>query len=180
MKSQKKAMELDPFERPFGWRLPTSARANTKLRSRKRVCDLKLARRMLHLHWVLWEAYRRKGAEKEAAQELEKLLLLARHGRVSAATIRHDFEKGGYKAVLLGQLSYLRSISDKQYVSPLDEPSNMQQLGRREETLALLEEGYRHHAPRAALDPEDPAYDFLHGDERYRSIIRRIGLPPAY
>jgi hypothetical protein len=26
----------------------------------------------------------------------------------------------------------------------------------------------------------DPAYDFLHSDERYRSIIKRVGLPPAY
>jgi hypothetical protein len=26
----------------------------------------------------------------------------------------------------------------------------------------------------------DPAYDFLHSDERYRSIIRKIGLPPAW
>jgi hypothetical protein len=26
----------------------------------------------------------------------------------------------------------------------------------------------------------DPAFDFLHTDERYRSIIRRVGLPPAW
>jgi hypothetical protein len=27
---------------------------------------------------------------------------------------------------------------------------------------------------------DDPAFDFLHSDERYRSIIQRIGLSPAY
>jgi hypothetical protein len=26
----------------------------------------------------------------------------------------------------------------------------------------------------------DPAFDFLHTDQRYRSLIQRIGLPPAY
>jgi hypothetical protein len=26
----------------------------------------------------------------------------------------------------------------------------------------------------------DPAYDFLHNDQRYRSLITKIGLPQAW
>ena len=98
------------------------------------------------MHWALWEAYRRKGMQKEAILEWEKVWQLAgRNDR--AATIRHDFEEGGYKGVLLGQVRHLKQQSATRYVSPVDLALQYAQLGRREETLALLEEGYRQHSP---------------------------------
>jgi len=179
IEAEKKAMELDPFERPF-------AMAFTYFLARQYDAAINEARLRLEtrpddiiLHWALWEAYRRKGAEKEAAQELEKLLLLQGWTN-SAAAIHRQFERGGYKAVVLGQVEYYKKLSEKQYVSPLQRAMYNAQLGRREETLALLEEGYQQHDPELLWIQNDPAYDFLHGDERYRSIIRRIGLPPAY
>lgn len=179
IEAEKKAMELDPFERPF-------AMAFTYFLARQYDAAINEARLRLEtrpddiiLHWALWEAYRRKGAEKEAAQELEKLLLLQGWTN-SAAAIHRQFERGGYKAVVLGQVDYYKKLSEKQYVSPLQRAMYNAQLGRREETLALLEEGYQQHDPELLWIQNDPAYDFLHGDERYRSIIRRIGLPPAY
>ena len=179
IEAEKKAMELDPFERPF-------AMAFTYFLARQYDAAINEARLRLEtrpddiiLHWALWEAYRRKGAEKEAAQELEKLLLLQGWTN-SAAAMHRQFERGGYKAVVLGQVDYYKKLSEKQYVSPLQRAMYNAQLGRREETLALLEEGYQQHDPELLWIQNDPAYDFLHGDERYRSIIRRIGLPPAY
>jgi TolB-like protein/DNA-binding winged helix-turn-helix (wHTH) protein len=179
IQEEKKAMDLDPFERTFGlaltynWARQYDAAINeARLRLETRPDDIAL-------HWMIWEAYRRKGAEKEAAQELEKLLLLQGWTN-SAAAIHRQFEHGGYKAVVLGQVDYYKKLSEKQYVSPLQRAMYSAQLGRREETLALLEEGYQQHDPELLWIQNDPAYDFLHGDERYRSIIRRIGLPPAY
>ena len=46
------------------------------------------------------------------------------------------------------------------------------QLADRKHALAHLEEGYRQHAPHLLRIQNDPAYDFLHTDERYRAIIR--------
>jgi TolB-like protein/DNA-binding winged helix-turn-helix (wHTH) protein/Flp pilus assembly protein TadD len=179
IEAEKKAMELDPFERPF-------AMAFTYFLARQYDASINEARLRLEtrpddisLHWALWEAYRRKGAEKEAAQELEKMLLLQGWTN-SAAAIHRQFERGGYKAVVFGQVDYYKKLSEKQYVSPLQRAMYNAQLGRREETLALLEEGYQQHDPELLWIQNDPAYDFLHGDERYRSIIRRIGLPPVY
>jgi len=179
IEAEKKAMELDPFERPF-------AMAFTYFLARQYDAAINEARLRLEtrpddiiLHWALWEAYRRKGAEKEAAQELEKSVLLQGWTN-SAAAIHRQFERGGYKAVVVGQVDYYKKLSEKQYVSPLQRATFNAQLGRREETLALLEEGYQQHDPELLWIQNDPAYDFLHGDERYRSIIRRIGLPPAF
>ncbi len=46
------------------------------------------------------------------------------------------------------------------------------QLADRKHTLAHIEEGYSQHPPQLLRIQNDPAYDFLHTDERYRAIIR--------
>jgi TolB-like protein/DNA-binding winged helix-turn-helix (wHTH) protein len=179
---QKKAMELDPFARPF-------AMALTYIDVRQYDAAIKDARMRLetnpqevNLHWMLTTAYRRKGALKEAAEEWEKSMLLGGDtgNSISAATIKHAYEKGGYRAVLLQQLSYLKQKSATQYVSPIDIALQYAQLGDKEKTLSLLEDGYRERSPLLVWIQTDPAYDFLHGEERYRSIVQRVGLPPAY
>jgi TolB-like protein/DNA-binding winged helix-turn-helix (wHTH) protein len=178
---QKKAMELDPFSRPF-------AMALTYVDVRQFDAAIKDARMRLEtnpqeasLHWVLCEAYRRTGALKEAAEEWEKVMqLLGDNGNgISAATIQRAYAKGGYRAVLLEQLNYLKQKSTTQYVSPLDIALQYAQLGDKEKTLSFLEDGYRERSPLLVWIQTDPAYDFLHGDERYRSIIERVGLPSA-
>jgi Tetratricopeptide repeat len=178
IQEEKKAMDLDPFERTFGlaltynWARQYDAAINeARLRLETRPDDIAL-------HWMLWESYRRKGAEQEAAQELEKLLLV-QGMTTSAAAVQHKFESGGYKAVVLGQLDYYKKLSEKQYVSRLELAKYEAQLGRREETLAFLEEGYEQHDPELLWIQNDPAYDFLRSDPRYQSILKRIGLPSA-
>jgi hypothetical protein len=98
----------------------------------------------------------------------------------SAESVRRAFEQGGYKAVVRWEISDNERKSAKQYVSPINLALLHAQLGQRESALALLEEGYRQHSPHLLDIQNDPAYDFLHSDERYRSIIRKIGLPPAW
>jgi TolB-like protein/DNA-binding winged helix-turn-helix (wHTH) protein len=179
IEEEKKAMDLDPYERTFGlaltynWARQYDAAINeARLRLETRPEDITL-------HWTVWEAYRRKGAEKEAAQELEKVCLVQGWTNAAAA-VHRQFERGGYKAVVLWQLDHYKKLSEKQYVSPLQRAMYAAQLGRLEETLALLEEGFQQHDPELLWIQNDPAYDFLHGDERYRSLIKRIGLPPTY
>jgi TolB-like protein/DNA-binding winged helix-turn-helix (wHTH) protein len=182
IESEKKAMELDPFQRPFAMGLAyfTVRQYDAAINDVRQ--RLETQPDEAGLHWILCESYRRKGELKEAAQEWEKIMLLmGDEGEgISAATIRRAFEKGGYKAVLFQNVSYLKHKSATQYVSPVDLALQYAQLGQREETLSFLEEGYRQHSPLLLWIQCDPAYDFLHGEERYRSIIKGIGLPPAY
>ena len=58
--------------------------------------------------------------------------------------------------------------------------SDFGELHRKEETLHYLEEAYNERSPNLAWVQHSPEFDFLHTDERYRSLIQRIGLPPAY
>ena len=176
---EKKAMELDPFERPYGMaHIYNEARqydaalndAHQRLESRPEDVSL---------HWMLCDIYRRKGDLKQAAQEWETSERLEGHND-TAATIHGLFEKGGYKALLLWQINNLKQQSKKQYVSPVDLALQYAQLGQKEQTLSLLEAAYREHSPLLLWIQDDPAYDFLHSDERYRAIIKATGLPPKY
>jgi tetratricopeptide (TPR) repeat protein len=131
------------------------------------------------LFFVLSEAYRRKGMLKEAVETQERYLLLSGN-KAAAEGMQHAFEQGGYKAVLHWQISAMERDSATKYVSPVLLANLYAQLGQREKTLALLEEGFQQHSPQVLFIQNDPAFDFLHTDERYRSLIQRIGLPPSY
>ena len=176
---ENKALELDPFERPYGL-------AHTYNEARQYDAALNDAHQRLEsrpedvsLHWMLCDIYRRKGDLKQAAQEWETSERLEGHND-TAATIHGLFEKGGYKALLLWRISHFKQQASKGYVSPIEFAREYAQLGQKEQTLSFLEAAYREHSPVLLWIQDDPAYDFLHSDERYRSIIRGIGLPPKY
>ena len=54
------------------------------------------------------------------------------------------------------------------------------QLRHKEETLHYLEESFRERSPWLVHVQHDPDFDFLHDEPRYRAIVVKMGLPPAY
>jgi hypothetical protein len=128
---------------------------------------------------VLAAAYRCKGMYAQAAKSWEDGLI-AEGKQADAESIRRTFGRGGYRAVLFWNLAGMKKQALKHHVSPVDIALQYAQLGMREETLSQLEQGYRQHSPGMLYIQDDPAYDFVHSDERYRAIIKGMGLPPAY
>ena len=176
---EKRSLEIDPFSRPYGL-----ARAYIYMRQYDDAINDLRARadvqpRDSGIELGLREAYRYKGMEKEAAQHEEKAYLLWGIPK-SAEAIRHAFERGGDKAVLEWELSEHRDEARKKYVSPFDFATDYAHLGRKEETLQALEDAYRERSPWLVFLQKEPAFDFLHSDERYRALVKKIGLPPAY
>jgi tetratricopeptide (TPR) repeat protein len=177
--AQKTASDLSPFERPF-------ALALTYLEVRQYDAAIKEAHLRLesnpgdpYLHWVLFASYLHKGMLKEAVQEKEEAFMTSGLKDMAEQT-RLAYQRGGYKALIFSEIEDLKKDAAKGYVSPMKLAVLQAQLGHRDETLALLEEAFRQHAADMLWVQTDPAYDFLHSDERYRSIVKRIGLPPAY
>jgi predicted Zn-dependent protease len=176
---QKRATELDPFGRPWGM-------ARALIRQHQFDAAIEDLQMRLHanpndgaLYESLVQAYGCKGMEKEAAQALQKQQLV--DGREAfAAAMTHAFEHGGYKAILELQLNDLKAQAAKKYVPPLQFAFIYARLGRKEETLQFLEQAYRTHSPHLTFLQHEPEFDFLHSDERYRAIVRQVGLPPAY
>jgi tetratricopeptide (TPR) repeat protein len=176
---QKKAMELAPFERPWGMAHAYAETRQYDAAINDTLQRLATAPGDLSLHWMLCDTYRRNGDLKQAAHEWEKATLLS-GDKDTAAIIHQTYQKGGYSALLLWRINDLKQQALKKYASPVDFALQYAQLGQKEKTLSNLEAGLREHSPMLLWIQDDPAYDFLHSDERYRAIIKATGLPPLY
>jgi hypothetical protein len=130
------------------------------------------------IYFHVANAYRGKGMDKEWADAWEKYLRLSGDAP-SAAAFQRAYRLGGRKAALHWQLDQLQRKARSAYVSPVDLAPIHAQLGDREQTLSLLEQGVREHSPLLLWIHFDPAYDFLNSYERYRSIIQRTAIATA-
>jgi TolB-like protein/DNA-binding winged helix-turn-helix (wHTH) protein len=130
-------------------------------------------------HQTLSYVYRCQGKYKESVEEMAKVYSLSGWD-AGAAGIRNAFDKGGYKGAVQWQLDDLKQQAARHYVSPANFAVLTAQLGQREQTLALLEDALRQHSPQLLLMQTEPAFDFLHSEERYHAVIRGVGMPPAY
>lgn len=177
---QKKASELDPFARPW-------ALAYIYMLARQYDAAIMEGRQRQEafphdatLLWILATSYRCKGMHAEAARYWEESLMVSGEP-AAAASVRRSMQQGGYRAAVRWNIADLKKRSLTHYVSPVDMAVNYAQLGRREEALSELEEAYRQRSPELLQDvQDDPAFDFLHSDARYRALIKEVGMPPAW
>jgi TolB-like protein/DNA-binding winged helix-turn-helix (wHTH) protein/Tfp pilus assembly protein PilF len=175
----KKAMELDPFSRPYalaglyaGARQFDAALEEIRLR-------LEANPNNLDLLGLEADTLRRMGRYKEAVDVWARWQILIGDPQ-SAVTLRRAWDRGGAHGFVRWQLDQRLLQSKSGYVSPVELASYYAQLGDKERTIALLEEGYRQHALDILWIQGDPAYDFLHSDRRFRSIVQRTGVVAAF
>jgi TolB-like protein/DNA-binding winged helix-turn-helix (wHTH) protein len=171
----KKAMEIDPFSRPY---------ALASLYEYTRQFDATLAEIRLRLEanpnnpdliGLEMEIQRRMGNYKEAVDIWAKWHILMGDPK-SAVDLRRAYNRGGARGFVRWQLGRRLIQAKSHYVSPVELASYYAQLGDKERTLALLEEGYRQRATDTLWIQGDPAYDFLDSDPRFRSIVQKTAV----
>ena len=131
------------------------------------------------MHQFLTLAYRFKGMAKESQQEFEKKLELD-HNPERAAAARRIYSKGGSKAIAQWEASVAKARAREGYISPFDIALTVAGTHDKEETLKYLEAAYREHTPFLITIQNEPVLDFLHNDSRYRALVTKLGLQPAY
>jgi TolB-like protein/DNA-binding winged helix-turn-helix (wHTH) protein len=130
--------------------------------------------------FFLAESYHWKDRDKEAVEMLARQLSAEGDLALSAA-VRRALETGGYAAVVRCQLAAVEKRARTGRVSTFALADLHGRLREHDETLALLEQGVNERDPLLLLRTQsDPAFDFLHADPRYRSLIQKMGLPPSY
>ncbi len=175
---EKKGMEIDPFSRPYalagfyvGARQFDAALKEIQLRLEANPTNLDLLGQEA-------DVWRRMGKYKEAVDAWARLDILTGDSQ-AAVDLRRAWDRGGVRGEVRWQLGRRLLQSKSSYVSPVELASYYAQLGDKDRTIALLEEGYRQHATDTLWIQQDPAYDFLQTDSRFRSIVQRVELAPA-
>ncbi len=179
LQEEKRSVELDPFARSWGLgrcyiqlRQFDAAISEFRMQSAARPGDSSA-------HEGLALAYRLKGMAKESQQELEKRFEL-QHNQEGLAAARRAYAQGGSKAVAQWIATAVEAIAHEEYVSPWDIAQNVAYTRDKDKTLKYLEAAYREHSPGLIGIQNEPVFDFLHDDPRYRTLVTKLGLPPSY
>lgn len=175
---ERKAMEIDPFQRPWGM-------VYAYLMSRNFDAAISEAEQRLATHpdagiwFVVSYAYDAKHMDKEAEHGREEFLTIT--NQTAAAESQHRvFARGGRDAVIRWKIDALQAKARKQYVSPYLLASYYARLGDRQRALDYLDESLRQHGPQLLDLQNDAAFDSLHPDPHYRAIVQKVGLPPRW
>jgi TolB-like protein/lipoprotein NlpI len=177
LQEQKQATEIDPFAQP--WHL---GRAYLYLRQYDAAINELSARAAVQkedgIEFILSDAYRFEGMNKEAAQHLE-LAFLAEDDQHSAEAVRRGFDQGGYRAVAEWLLRRDQDKARKEYVSPFALALDYARLERKDDTLHFLDGAFQERNPAMAFLQKYPDFDFLHSDPRYQTLEKKMGFPPG-
>ena len=124
--------------------------------------------------WFLALAQEGRGQLTESVAALEKAAGLSK-GRHYQALLARAYALTGQEARARQILDCLMAASRENYVSPLDIAVVQAGLGEVDATFEWLEEAYRQQVFRI-IEITTPMFEGLREDERWESLVRRIGL----
>jgi TolB-like protein/DNA-binding winged helix-turn-helix (wHTH) protein len=175
----RRSTELDPFEHI--WELGVFytnirqydvALKELSMQRLARPGDPDIVINLSKLYWL-------KGMYKESQSEYERWLDL-QHDPATKAAAHQAWVTGGEPAVERWGVNNIKALARKQYFQAEFVATIIAFTGDKDETLKYLELSYRNHDPDLIFIQNEPLFDFLHADPRYRALVAKIGLPPAY
>jgi tetratricopeptide (TPR) repeat protein len=130
-------------------------------------------------HRALGRAYMHTGRYDLAAAEFAKT-----HGPSpgSFGDMGQLLALSGRRAEALAELDRLLKLSTQRYVSAVDIAAVYASLGDTDNSLAWLDRALQQRASTLGFLEQNPAFDALHGNTQFASILDRVGLrkrPPA-
>jgi TolB-like protein/DNA-binding winged helix-turn-helix (wHTH) protein len=177
IQEEKRFVELDPLVFPWALGLAylnlgqiDNAIAELRVRTQVQPNDF-------FSHYALAEAYWLKRMWPDFAQQVEKEIALTESPE-KAAEIHQAYERGGYKAVSQKRLEFLEARSRKMYTSPIDFAWQYAFLNDKEQTLKSLEDSFRDRSPAMAFLQNEPLFNFVHDDPRYKALVKKMGILP--
>jgi TolB-like protein/DNA-binding winged helix-turn-helix (wHTH) protein/Tfp pilus assembly protein PilF len=128
-------------------------------------------------HLLLGEDYRGAGLHSEAVSELKKAANLSGDNPLYTAQVAVGLAGAGRYGDALRIAHELETISRKRYVSPYGMAQIYAASNKKEDTFKWLQAGYEDHAVWMGYLAVDPIFDQYRSDERFKDLLRRVGLP---
>jgi len=128
-----------------------------------------------YAHYILGEAYIRKGAFAEAIGEIQRATTLSPNITLYKGGLGYAYAGAGQRAEARKLLSGLKELSQRRYVSSWDFALIYSGLGEKDHAFAFLEKAYQQHVVMWWI--RSPLLDPLRSDSRYADLLRRMGLP---
>ena len=128
-------------------------------------------------HLLLGEDYLGAGLHSEAVNELKKAANLSGDSPLYTAQVAVALAVEGRSGDALRIAHELEAISRKRYVSPYGLAQIYAASNKKEETFKWLQAAYEDHAVWMGYLAVDPIFDRYRSDERFKDLLRRVGLP---
>jgi TolB-like protein/DNA-binding winged helix-turn-helix (wHTH) protein/Tfp pilus assembly protein PilF len=128
-------------------------------------------------HLLLGEDYLGAGLRSEAINELKKAANLSGDSPLYTAQVAVALAVEGRSGDALRIAHELEAISRKRYVSPYGLAQIYAASNKNEDTFKWLQAAYEDHAVWMGYLAVDPIFDRYRSDERFKDLLRRIGLP---
>jgi TolB-like protein/Tfp pilus assembly protein PilF len=129
-------------------------------------------------HWVLAGAYGQKGMHEEAIRELSEAVNGTGNRALYLAMLGHAYAAAGRRDEALAVLAQLQETGKEKYVAPFTIAIIYAGLGDRDRAFEWLERAYECRSWGLLWLKVDPSLDSLRSDERFTSLLRRVGLEP--
>jgi TolB-like protein/DNA-binding winged helix-turn-helix (wHTH) protein/Flp pilus assembly protein TadD len=128
-------------------------------------------------HLLLGEDYRGAGLHSKAINELKKAASLSGDSPLYTAQVAVALAVEGRSGDALRIAHELEAISRKRYVSPYGLAQIYAASNKKEDTFKWLQAAYEDHAVWMGYLAVDPIFDRYRSDERFKDLLRRVGLP---
>jgi serine/threonine-protein kinase len=115
---------------------------------------------------------------REAVANYQRAVDLSRGMGLMRAMLAHAYAASGQGDEAQKILDDLIAGSQKGAIPAFDVAVVYTGMGRKDEALEWLEKAYRERSYRLVYAGVDPLFDPLRSDERFKDLLRRIGLPP--
>jgi TolB-like protein/DNA-binding winged helix-turn-helix (wHTH) protein/Tfp pilus assembly protein PilF len=128
-------------------------------------------------HLLLGDDYRGAGLHSEAVNELKKAASLSGDSPLYTAQVAVALAVEGRSGDALRIAHELEAISTKRYVSPYGLAQIYAASNKKEDAFKWLQAAYEDHAVWMGYLAVDPIFDRYRSDERFKDLLRSVGLP---
>jgi len=128
-------------------------------------------------HLMLGEDYLGAGLHKEAVNELTKAASLSDDSPLYTAQLAVALAAAGRSSDALRIAHQLETSSGKRYVSPYGLAQIYAASNRQEDAFRWLQAAYEDHAVWMGYLAVDPVFDRYRSEDRFKTLLRRVGLP---